>query len=171
MNVCLARARAHIFGRGCPPATRPLTVSPSSYDVRGSPCRVERGRLGSPALPGSCARAIWGTTVVNKIGRRPASPPDGSPGSAAENVTRMSITEATTSSSGADRVRRYRERKAAGRHVARIEVGAEEIEALVQNDLLAAEKVGDRVAINAALDDLLYVLSEGAVEIDFSRWD
>ena len=83
----------------------------------------------------------------------------------------MSMTDATSSLSGADRVRRYRERKAAGRHVARIEVGAEEIEALVANSLLAAEKVGDRVAINEALEDLLYILSEGAVEIDWGRWD
>ncbi len=82
----------------------------------------------------------------------------------------MSMTEATTSSSGAGRVRRYRERKAAGRHVARVEVGAEEIEALVANSLLDAEKVGDRAAINEAIDCLLYALSEGAVEIDFSRW-
>ncbi len=83
----------------------------------------------------------------------------------------MSMNDATSPTSSADRARRYRVRRAEGRHVARIEVGPEEIEALVANSLLAAEKVGDRVAINAALDDLLYVLSEGAVEIDFSRWD
>ena len=83
----------------------------------------------------------------------------------------MSMNDKTSPSSAADRARLYRNRRSEGRHVARIEVGPEEIEALVANSLLAAEKVGDRVAINAALDDLLYVLSEGAVEIDFSRWD
>ena len=83
----------------------------------------------------------------------------------------MLMTDATSASNASDRTRLYRRRRAEGRHVARVEVGAEEIEALVANSLLAAEKVGDRVAINAALDDLLYVLSEGAVEIDFSRWD
>ena len=83
----------------------------------------------------------------------------------------MQTTPATTSSSGADRARLYRKRRSEGRHVARIEVGAEEIEALVANSLLAAEKVGDRVAINEALEDLLYILSEGAVEIDWGRWD
>ncbi len=83
----------------------------------------------------------------------------------------MPMNDAISPSSSADRARRYRVRRAEGRHVARVEVGAEEIEALVANSLLAAEKVGDRVAINAALDDLLYALSEGAVEIDFSRWD
>ncbi len=83
----------------------------------------------------------------------------------------MSMNDATSPSRSADRARLYRKRRSEGRHVARVEIGPEEIEALVANSLLAAEKVGDRVAINAALDDLLYVLSEGAVEIDFSRWD
>ena len=129
-----------------------------------------RLRLGSPALSRSCSHAIWGTYPL-KIGGRPASPPDGSPGSVQRQVTLMSMTDATSSSNASDRVRQYRVRKAAGRHVARIEVGAEEIEALVANSLLAAEKVGDRVAINEALEDLLYILSEGAVEIDWGRWD
>ena len=83
----------------------------------------------------------------------------------------MQMTDATSPSTGADRARLYRQRRAEGRHVASVEVGPGEIEALIENSLLAAEKVGDRVAINAALDDLLYALSEGAVEIDFSRWD
>ena len=83
----------------------------------------------------------------------------------------MQMTDATSRSSAAARTRAYRQRRAEGRHVARVEVGREEIEALVANSLLAAEKVGDRVAINAALDDLLYALSEGAVEIDWGRWD
>ncbi len=83
----------------------------------------------------------------------------------------MSMNDATSPSSSADRARLYRRRRAEGRHVARVEIGPEEIEALVANSLLAAEKVGSRVAINEALEDLLYILSESAVEIDWGRWD
>ncbi len=78
----------------------------------------------------------------------------------------MQLTGATTSSSGADRARRYRERQAEGRHVARVEVDPEDVEALVANSLLAAGDVGDRGAMGEAIECLLYALSEGAVEID-----
>ena len=82
----------------------------------------------------------------------------------------MSMTNAISSSSGADRASLYRQRKSEGRHVARVEVGPEEIEALVVEGLLAAGDVGDRAAIREALELLLYALSEGAVEIDFDRF-
>ncbi len=83
----------------------------------------------------------------------------------------MSMTNATSSSTSADRASRYRRRRAEGRHVARVEVGPEEIGALVEIGLLAAENVGDRAAIKEALECLLFALSEDAIEIDWGRWD
>ena len=83
----------------------------------------------------------------------------------------MQMTSATSSPSGADRTRSYRKRRAEGRHVAHVEVGPEEIEALVENSLLAAGDVGDRAAIKEALECLLFALSEDAIEIDWGRWD
>lgn len=80
----------------------------------------------------------------------------------------MQTTPGTSPTTAADRTRAYRQRRAEGRHVARIEIGPEEIEALVANSLLDAGKSGDRAAISEAIDCLLYALGEGAVEID---WD
>ena len=78
----------------------------------------------------------------------------------------MSMTAATSSSNASDRVRRYRVRKREGRHVAHVEIGPEEIEALVSNALLAAGDVGDRAAISEAIGCMLFALSEGAIEVD-----
>ncbi len=83
----------------------------------------------------------------------------------------MSMNDATSPTSSADRARRYRVRRAEGRHVARVEVGPENIEALVVEGLLEPGKSGDRAAISEAIDCLLFALSEGAVEIDWDRWD
>lgn len=81
----------------------------------------------------------------------------------------MQTTNATSSSTGVDRTRRYRRRRAEGRHVARVEVGPEDIEGLVENYPLAAGDVADRAAIGEAIECWLLALSEGAVEIDFDR--
>ncbi len=83
----------------------------------------------------------------------------------------MSMNDATSPSSSADRARRYRVRRAEGRHVARVEVGPEEIEALVDNSLLDPGDVADRAAITESIEVLLYVLRENAIEIDWDRWD
>ena len=82
----------------------------------------------------------------------------------------MQMTNATFSSSGAGRARLYRQRRAEGRHVARIEIGPEEIEALVENSLLEPGKSSDRAAIIEAIDCLLYALFVGAVEIDWDQF-
>ena len=82
----------------------------------------------------------------------------------------MQMTGATSQSNGADRARRYRERKNEGRHVSRVEVGPEEIAALVDNYLLDPGDVADRDAISLALGSMLFALSEGAIEIDFDRF-
>ena len=82
----------------------------------------------------------------------------------------MSVTAATSSSNASDRVRRYRVRKREGRHVSRVEVGPEDIAALVDNCLLYPGDVGDRAAINEALGTMLYALSEGAIAVDFDKF-
>ncbi len=86
-------------------------------------------------------------------------------------MTPMSMNDATSPSSSADRARRYRVRRAEGRHVARVEVGPEEIEALVDNSLLDPGDVADRAAITESIEVLLYVLRENAIEIDWDRWN
>ncbi len=78
--------------------------------------------------------------------------------------------DATSRSSAADRTRLYRQRRAEGRHVARVEVGPEDIAALVDNYLLDPGDVADRDAISLALGSMLFALSEGAIEIDFDRF-
>ncbi len=78
----------------------------------------------------------------------------------------MSMTDANA----ADRTRLYRKRRAEGQHVARVEVGPTEIEALVDNCLLDPGDVGDRNAINEALGTMLYALSEGAIAVDFDKY-
>ena len=81
----------------------------------------------------------------------------------------MQTTNATFSSTGADRASLYRKRRAEGRHVARVEVGPGEIEALVENSLLDAGDVGDRASVGWAIELLLLGLVEGALEIDTDR--
>ncbi len=82
----------------------------------------------------------------------------------------MQMTDATSRSTAADRTRAYRQRRAAGVHVARIEVGPDEIEALVENSLLEPGKSSDRAAIIEAIDCLLYALFVGAIEIDWDQF-
>ncbi len=82
----------------------------------------------------------------------------------------MQTTNATSRSTAADRTRLYRQRRAEGRHVALVEVGPDEIEALVENSLLEPGKSSDRAAIIEAIDCLLYALFVGAVEIDWDQF-
>ena len=81
----------------------------------------------------------------------------------------MPMTNATSPSSAADRVRRYRQRRAAGRQVASVEIGPDEIGALVENALLAVEDAGDRAAVGWAIELLLLGLAVDALEIDTDR--
>ncbi len=64
----------------------------------------------------------------------------------------MLTNDATPPSSAADRARRYRERKSEGLHVARVEVGPEDIEALVREGLLEPGESSDRAAISEAIE-------------------
>ena len=82
----------------------------------------------------------------------------------------MSMTNATSPSSAAERARLYRERRSEGRHVAHVEIGPEEIEALVENCLLDPGDVADLAAVNEALGTMLYALSEGAIAVDFDKF-
>ena len=80
------------------------------------------------------------------------------------------MNNATSPSSGADRASLYRRRRSEGRHVARVEVGREDIEALVVEGLLEPGKSGDRAAIGEAIELVLFALSQGAASIDFDRF-
>ena len=77
----------------------------------------------------------------------------------------MSMTDATSPTSSADRSRRYRERISEGLHVARVEVGPEDIEALVSEGLLGLGKSANRREISKAIERLLLALSENAIDI------
>ena len=76
------------------------------------------------------------------------------------------LTNDATSQTAADRAARYRERRSEGIHVARVEVGPEDIETLVREGLLEPGESGDRAAISEAIEWLLLALSEHAIEID-----
>ena len=121
------------------------------------------------ALSRSGARAMWGKLPLTN--QKTACPRPG-PVLYQYPVTddAMQTTNATSRSTAADRTRVYRQRRAEGRHVASVEVGREEIEALVENGLLDAGDVADRDAISLALGSMLFALSEGAIEIDFDRF-
>ncbi len=80
------------------------------------------------------------------------------------------MTAATASSNADDRTRLYRKRRADGKNVARVEIGPEDIAALVDNCLLDPGDVGDRAALNEALGTMLYALSEGAIAVDFDKY-
>ncbi len=82
----------------------------------------------------------------------------------------MLMTDATSASNAADRTKLYRRRRAEGRHVARVEVGPEDIAALVDNCLLVPEDVADRDAISEALGTMLYALEQGAIAVDFDKF-
>ena len=77
----------------------------------------------------------------------------------------MPMNNETSPTSSADRARQYRERKSEGRHVARVEVGPEDIEALVSEGLLGLGKSANRREISKAIERLLLALSENAIDI------
>ncbi len=105
-----------------------------------------------------------------KIKRGGACALDPSPRNAQKRMTPMPMNDKTSPSSAAERARLYRERRSEGRHVARVEVGPEDIAALVDNCLLYPGDVGDRAAVNEALGTMLYALSEGAIAVDFDKY-
>ena len=78
----------------------------------------------------------------------------------------MHTNDETTPSSAAARARLYRQRKSEGLHVARVEVGPEDIEALVREGLLEPGKSSDRAAISEAIEWLLLALSEYGADVD-----
>ena len=78
----------------------------------------------------------------------------------------MSMNDATSPTSSADRARRYRGRKKEGRIVVPVEVGPEDLNALIENFLLEP-KEADRGGIGRSVELILHALSEGAFEIDF----
>lgn len=78
----------------------------------------------------------------------------------------MLTNDKTAPSNAADRARRYRERKSEGLRVARVEVGLEDIEALVREGLLEPGKLGDRAAISEAIERLLLALAEYGADVD-----
>ncbi len=70
-------------------------------------------------------------------------------------------------SNGADRARRYRGRKKEGRIGVPVEVGPEDLNALIENFLLEPKDLADRGGIGRSVELILHALSEGAFEIDF----
>ncbi len=83
----------------------------------------------------------------------------------------MSMNDATTPSSSADRARLYRERKSEGVIVVPVEVGPDIAKALTSNFLLDPQDSANRREIGEVIELLLYVLRENAIEIDWDRWD
>ncbi len=81
----------------------------------------------------------------------------------------MSTTDATSPLTGADRASLYRERRAAGCCVARVEVAPEDVAGLVNEGLLEPGESGDRAEIGEAIRTLLFGLSEGVIKIDLER--
>ena len=63
----------------------------------------------------------------------------------------MLTNDKTPPTSAADRAALYRERRSEGIHVAGVEVGPEDIEALVREGFLEPGKSGDRAAISEAI--------------------
>ncbi len=81
------------------------------------------------------------------------------------------MTDATSPSSGAHRARVYRQRRAAGCYVARVEIFPEDVAGLVNEGLLEPGESGDRAAIGEAIESLLFALAAGAIEIDTERFN
>ena len=79
----------------------------------------------------------------------------------------MSMNDATSSANAASRAREYRRRKSAGVIVVPVEVGREDLNALIENFLLEPKDLADRGGIGRSVELILHALSEGAFEIDF----
>ena len=77
----------------------------------------------------------------------------------------------TTLSSSAIRTRRHRDRRDRGSVVISLEVDSEKLGALVDQGFLAGAAVTNRAKVSEAVDVLLFALADGAVEIDFAKYD
>ncbi len=74
-------------------------------------------------------------------------------------------------SSAAIRTRRYRERRDRGSVVISLEVDSDQLEALVYLGLLNEADVTNRAKVSEAVDVLLFALADGAVEIDWEKYE
>ncbi len=86
-------------------------------------------------------------------------------------VTCVIMRAMTEISSTAARSKRYRERKREGVVVAPVEVEPEVLDALTFCLFLDKADRHDRAAIGAAVEELLYLLGEGALTMDESALD
>ena len=80
------------------------------------------------------------------------------------------MTEQIAATSSADRSRRYRQRRRDGWRVVKLPVHDEYVDALVNHAFLAEGDADDREKVAEAIDLFLFVLAEGAVEIDYDRF-
>ncbi len=76
-----------------------------------------------------------------------------------------------TLSPSAVRTRRYRERRDRGSVVISLEVDSEKLGALVDQGFLAEAAVTNRAKVSEAVDVLLFALADGAVEIDWEKYE
>ncbi len=74
-------------------------------------------------------------------------------------------------SRSAIRMRRYRERRDCGAVVISLEVDSGKLDALVDHGFLAEADVKSRAKIHEAVDLFLFALSDGAIEIDWEKYD
>ncbi len=77
----------------------------------------------------------------------------------------------TTLSSSAARTRRYRDRRARGDIVISIEVENYKLRGLIDHGFLAEGDVTNRAKVAEAVDVLLFALADGAVEIDYAKFE
>ncbi len=81
----------------------------------------------------------------------------------------MSTQDALSSSAG--RTRRYRERRDRGSVVVSLEVEDYKLDALVEHGFLAEGDAKNRAKVAEAVDVLLFALADGAVEIDYEKYE
>ena len=76
----------------------------------------------------------------------------------------------TAASSAVECSRRYRQRQREGWRVVKLPVHDEYVEALVSHGFLDESDFDDRQKITEAIDLFLFVLGEGAIEIDLDHF-
>ncbi len=69
------------------------------------------------------------------------------------------------------RTRRYRERRDRGDIVISLEVENYKLRGLIDHGFLAEGDVRSRAKVAEAVDVLLFALADGAVEIDYAKYD
>ncbi len=74
-------------------------------------------------------------------------------------------------SSSAIRTRRYRERRDRGSVVISLEVDSEKLGGLIDHGFLAEGDITNRAKVADAVDVLLFTLADGAVEIDWGKYE